>query len=151
VGVGAAYNHPFTVADGAAAERDTELGAGSLNLTLDANGTWINQTVAATDPNVDYNESGTTIRYTIKNPATGSWVACITNVSAQTSFDLEIEFIRKHPATGKCFANPYESCHISGYRYGTDDGDEYLVLRNDGEDVAIGRLPVNFTERERRM
>ena len=43
------------------------------------------------------------------------------------------------------------ACHISGYRYGADDGDEYLVLRNDGEDVTIGRLPVNFTEREHRI
>ncbi len=32
-----------------------------------------------------------------------------------------------------------------------DDGDEYLVLRNDGCDVTIGKLPVNFTERERRI
>ena len=120
VGVGGTYNCAFIV------PADVKLlnvtinwasGAGSLNLTLDANGTEINNAVAAGNSSIDYTENGTTIRYSIESPAGGSWVACITDVSAATTFNLDIEFIQKHPKTGECFANPCESCHVTDISY----------------------------------
>jgi len=118
VGAGGTYNRAFTV-DAGVKRLNVTLNwiSGSLNLTLDANGTEINSTVAATDPNVDYTENGTFIRYSITNPTIGSWVAGITDVSTHTSFDLIIEFIRKHPLTGECFANPCTSCHVTDISY----------------------------------
>ena len=131
IGAGAAYNRSFTVAGGVKHLNVTlNSGIRSLNLTLGANGTEINSSTAAADPNVDYNESGTTIRYTIKNPATGSWVACISNVSVATSFDLEIEFIRKHPKTGECFANSCESG-------GCSDGDIRIYIYQSQPDELL--------------
>ncbi len=51
------------------------------------------------------------------------------------------------------------TCHIDGYRYyAPEDGDSYFVLRNggadgdhdDSDDITIGRVPINFTEHERK-
>jgi parallel beta-helix repeat protein len=118
VSAGGTHNHSFTVdADVKRLNVTLNWAAGILNLTLDANGTEINQTMAAGNSSIDYNESGTTIRYTIENPASGSWIARITDVSATTTFSLDIEFIQKHPKTRKCFANPCESCHVTDISY----------------------------------
>ena len=55
---------------------------------------------------------------------------------------------------------PCYTCHVDGYRYyAPEDGDSYVVLRNtgadgdhsDSDDITIGRVPINFTEREHRM
>ena len=128
VGVGGTYNRSFAVPDGVKRLNVTlSWVAGSLNLTLDANGTTINSSTAATDQNVDYNENGGYIRYSITNPATGSWVACISNVNARTSFDLRIEFIQKHPKTGECFVNPCTSCHVTDVSYNAPPVAEHIT------------------------
>ena len=127
VGAGGTYNRSFTVPVNVKLLNVTlNWISGSLNLTLDANGTEINSSTAAADPNVDYTENGTFIRYSITNPATGSWVACISNVSARTSFDLKIEFIQKHPKTGECFANPCTSCHVTEISYNAPPVAEHI-------------------------
>ncbi len=128
VGAGGTYNRSFDVVDGLKRLNVTlNWVAGSLNLTLDSNGTEINSSTAATDPNVDYTENGTFIRYLITNPAIGSCVACISNVSTQTSFDLRIEFIQKHPKTGECFANPCSSCHVTEISYNAPPVAEHIT------------------------
>ncbi|MEA1905876.1 MAG: S-layer protein domain-containing protein, partial [Euryarchaeota archaeon] len=128
VGAGGRYNISFTVdADVKRLNVTLNWAAGSLNLTFDANGTKINQTVAAGDSSIDYDESGTTIHYTIENPASGSWIACITDVIAATTFDLDIEFIRKHPKSGECFANPCESCHVTDISYNAPPVAEHVT------------------------
>ncbi|MHC1575300.1 MAG: S-layer protein domain-containing protein, partial [Candidatus Methanogasteraceae archaeon] len=118
VGAGGTYNRAFTVPDDAKLLNVTlNWARGSLNLTLEANETVINQTVAAGNSSINYTRNGDTMRYSIESPASGSWIACITDVSTHTSFNLDIEFIQKHPKTGKCYANPCESCHVTDISY----------------------------------
>ncbi|HIE31837.1 MAG TPA: hypothetical protein EYP67_05590, partial [Methanosarcinales archaeon] len=128
VGAGGTYNRSFTVPSSVKRLNATlNWAKGSLDLKLDANGTWIDPSTAAADPDIDYNENGTTIRYSIENPAIGSWVACISNVSDRASFNLRIEFIQKHPKSGECFANPCTSCHVTDISYSAPPVAEHIT------------------------
>jgi hypothetical protein len=91
--------------------------SGSLNLTLDANGTEINSSVAATDPDIEYIASGNSIRYVITNPVNGTWIASVSDVSTTTRFDLSIDFIFRHPKQDLCYYNPCDSCHATNISY----------------------------------
>ena len=128
VGAGGTYTRAFTVPDDVKLLNVTlNWARGSLNLTLDANETVINQTVAAGNSSIDYTMSGTVMRYSIEDPASGSWIACITDVSAATTFNLDIEFIQKHPKSGACFANPCESCHVTDISYNAPPVAEHVT------------------------
>ncbi|MEA1907607.1 MAG: S-layer protein domain-containing protein, partial [Euryarchaeota archaeon] len=83
-----------------------------------------------------YTMSGTVIRYSIESPASGSWIACITDVSAATTFNLDIEFIQKHPKSGKCYANPCESCHVTDISYNAPPVAEH-VTRGTATDAGV--------------
>ncbi|MCK5109262.1 MAG: hypothetical protein KAR25_06185, partial [Methanosarcinales archaeon] len=137
VGAGGTYNRAFAVPDDVKLLNVTlNWAAGSLNPTLGANGTTINQTVAAGNSSIDYTMSGTAIRYSIESPASGSWIACITDVSAATTFNLDIEFIQKHPKSGKCFVNPCESCHVTDISYNAPPVAEH-VTRGTATDAGV--------------
>jgi hypothetical protein len=125
---GGTYHHSFVV------HKDTKQMnvtlnwvSGSLNLTLDANGTEINSSVAATDPDIEYIPSGNSIRYVITNPVNGPWIASVSDVSTTTRFDLSIDFIFRHPKHDQCYTNPCDSCHATNISYSAPPVAEHVT------------------------
>ncbi|NOQ33252.1 MAG: hypothetical protein GQ567_03510 [Methanosarcinales archaeon] len=125
---GGTYHHSFDV------HKDTKQMnvtlnwvSGSLNLTLDANGTEINPSVAATDPDIEYIPSGNSIRYVITNPVNGPWIASVSDVSTTTRFDLSIDFIFRHPKHDQCYTNPCDSCHVTNISYSAPPVAEHVT------------------------